>query len=253
MRSTQEAIRQYKHICWYPSAGKDFRSLLFLSDWYFRKNDLSLDEGQELPDLFIFTDYLGLSGYYSEEYEKEGFEFLKPGFCLIEKEYYSNSTRITVKSVERLRDTGLPFSREYAAFDKSRAYNSSFLIEVEVESKLDGVVTTYGATVLYVTVLNELFYNFLLRCHVKVEYQVLVRYGEGIGGGAMNGPDWIILSYRELGTKYLITEYRYVEAAENKADKADPMPVLEQFHSVSGKQWSEHDNIGWFRVVNGRE
>ena len=85
-----------------------------------------------------------------------------------------------------------------------------------------------------------------------MEYQVLVRYGEGIGGGAMNGPDWIILSYRELGTKYLITEYRYVEDAENKADKADPMPVLEQFHSVSGKQWSEHDNIGWFRVVNGR-
>ena len=58
-------------------------------------------------------------------------------------------------------------------------------MEVEVESMLDGVVTTYGATVLYVTVLNELFYNFLLRCHVKVEYEVLVRYGEGIGGGAM--------------------------------------------------------------------
>lgn len=252
MRTTQEAIRQYKHICWYPSAGKDFRSLLFLSEWYFRKNDLSLDEGQELPDLFVFTDYLGLSDYYEEEYEKEGFEFLKPGFRLIENEYYSNSTKITVKSVERLRDTGLPFSREYAAFDKSRAYNSSFLMEVEVESMLDGVVTTYSATVLYVTVLNELFYNFLLRCHVKVEYQVLVRYGEGFGG-AMGGPDWIILSYRELGTKYLITEYRYVEDAKNKADIDDPLPVLTQFHSVSAKQWSEHDNIGWFKVVNGRE
>ena len=94
MRSTQEAIRQYKHICWYPSAGKDFRSLLFLSDWYFRNNELALDEGQELPDLFVFTDYQGLSDYYEEEYGKEGFEFLKPGFRLIEKEYYSNSTTI---------------------------------------------------------------------------------------------------------------------------------------------------------------
>lgn len=251
MRSTVDALKQFKHICWYPSAGMDFRPLLFISGWYCGKFGISMDEGQEMPDLFVLTDYCGFPSYFREEYKKEGFDFLKPGFRLIENEYYSNSTKITVKSVERLRDLGLPFDRELACFDNNQAYNSSFLMEVEVESKLDGIVTTYDANVLYITALNELFYNeIILRHHIKVEYQVLVRYGEGIGGGAMLNPSWIIRSYKELGTKYLISELRYVDDAEIDENSDKPMPVLEKIYSINAKQWSQHDaEIGWHRVI----
>ncbi len=60
MRSIEEVIRQFEHVCWYPSAGSDFRALLFLSDWYYKKNDVPTDEGQVLPDLFGMTDMMGL-------------------------------------------------------------------------------------------------------------------------------------------------------------------------------------------------
>jgi len=251
MRTTEEAIRQYKHICWYPSAGRDFRPLLFLSDWYCRKNGLDLDEGQEMPDLYIFTDYVGFPVWFGDEYEKEGFDFLKPGFHLIENEYYSNSTKITIKCVERLVDFRFSFDRNLACMDSTPAYNSSFLMEVEVESKLEGVVTTYDATVLYITAFNETLYReFILRHHIKVEYQVLVRYGEGMGGGARIHPSWIIRSYRELGTKYLISELRYVEEAREDESTDKPMPVLEKIYSINAKQWSQHDaEIGWHRVI----
>ena len=51
MRTTEEAIKQYKHICWYPSAGHDFRELLYISDWYYQKNNVPRDRGQKMPDL----------------------------------------------------------------------------------------------------------------------------------------------------------------------------------------------------------
>ncbi|MCR5616164.1 MAG: hypothetical protein K6F45_08380 [Saccharofermentans sp.] len=48
MRSVEEVIRLFEHVCWYPSAGSDFRPLLFLSDWYYKKNDVPMDGCGEL-------------------------------------------------------------------------------------------------------------------------------------------------------------------------------------------------------------
>ncbi len=62
MRTTQEAIKDYKHICWYPSASNDFRPLLFLSDWYYDTYNVPRDEDQVMPDLFILSDLTGLHG-----------------------------------------------------------------------------------------------------------------------------------------------------------------------------------------------
>lgn len=249
MRTVLEAIKKYKHICWYPSAGADFRSLLFISDWYCKKYNLPLDKGQEMPDLYVLTDYAGFPVWYGEDYEREGEDFLKPGFCLVDNAYYSNSTKVTVKTVERLRDLHLSFDRELADFDNNSLYNAAFLMEVEVESVLEGIVTKYDATVLYVMALNESFYReLILPNRVRVEYQVLVRYGEGILGGARLNPAWIIRAYKNLGTKYLISEWDYVSDAENDTKSFDPMPRLKEIYTISGKQWSQHDMIGWYKV-----
>ena len=40
MRITLEVLKEYNHICWYPSAGVDFKPLLFISDWYYKKNNV---------------------------------------------------------------------------------------------------------------------------------------------------------------------------------------------------------------------
>ena len=93
MKTVSEAIRNYKHICWYPSAGVDFKPLLFISDWYYKKNNVPIDEGQVLPDLFIFTDYAGfhaidmeLSGF-GDDYEQIQNSYCESGFGFIEISY----------------------------------------------------------------------------------------------------------------------------------------------------------------------
>ncbi|MBO4426391.1 MAG: hypothetical protein J5776_05230, partial [Clostridiales bacterium] len=76
MRSIEEVIKDYKHVCWYPSAGSDFRALLFLSDWYYKKNDVPMDEGQVLPDLFVMTDIMSIHDIFEpldfKRYDKLG-------------------------------------------------------------------------------------------------------------------------------------------------------------------------------------
>ena len=54
MRTIEDAIKNYNHICWYPSAGEDFKPLLFISNWYYKKNSVPMDEGQVLRNCLIF-------------------------------------------------------------------------------------------------------------------------------------------------------------------------------------------------------
>ena len=118
MRTTGEAIKQFKHICWYPSAGKDFRPLLFISDWYYMKNNVPKDDGQKYPDLFILTDLCGLFGSHGDtSCFGDAYYQLKEGFCepdarLAHIEYKNSSTEIIVKKIEKLRDLGLPFDHD---------------------------------------------------------------------------------------------------------------------------------------------
>ncbi|MBR3247109.1 MAG: hypothetical protein IKG03_01775 [Clostridiales bacterium] len=82
MRTTKDAIKKFKHICWYPSAGKDLRPLLFISDWNYKKNNVPMDEGQEFPDLFILTDLCGFFDSYGDsDCLGDAYYQLNDGFC----------------------------------------------------------------------------------------------------------------------------------------------------------------------------
>ncbi len=253
MRTVKEAIRKYKHICWYPSAGKDLRPLLFISEWYYKKNNVPLFEGQEFPDLFILTD---LCGFFESHGNIENFGdayyqiqegFCEPGSCLLRVVYKNSSTEIIVKRFEKLKDLDLPFNREYAFFDKAADYNSALLLKVEVVSRINDVVNRYKTSILYVAALNEYFANdFLIPNGIKTEYQVIVAYG-GFGGGHY-GPQWILQKYREFGTKYLIGyDYGWKELSKDYPDK--PVPHFEVIYWIDGKQWSKDIPVIWYKVT----
>ena len=253
MRTTEEAIKQFKHICWYPSAGKDFRPLLFISDWYYKKNNVPRDEGQELPDLFILSDYCGLfnsngdvSCLEDAYYQLWGGSF-EPGSCLMRVNYKNSSTEINVKKYEKLRNLYLPFSRRYASFGKSSDYNSSRLLNVEVVSRINNVVNRYETSILYVATLNEYFANnFLIPNGIRTEYQVIVAYG-AFGGGRI-GPQWIVQRYQEFGTKYLIgNEYGWCHLSEDYPDK--PVPLCEAIYGINGEQWSKGQPVIWYKLT----
>ena len=253
MRTTEKAIKQFKHICWYPSAGKDFRPLLFISDWYYKKNNVPRDDGQVFPDLFILTDLCGLFDSYGDTAcLGDAYYQLKDGFCeldsnLICVSYKNSSTEIIVKKYERLRDLDLPFDKDYAFFDKASDYNSSILLNVEVVSRIYDVTNRYETSILYVAALNEFFAdNFLIPNGIKTEYQVIVAYG-GFGGGH-NGPQWIAQRYKELGTKYLIgNSYGWCNLSEEYPDK--PAPRCEYLYHIDGEQWSKGQPVIWYKLT----
>ena len=252
MRTTEDAIKKYKHICWYPSAGKDFRPLLFISDWYYKKNNVPHNDDQEFPDLFILTDLCGLfDSHGNNSCLGDAYYQLKEGFCepdarLMHVEYKNSSTEIIVKKFEKLRDLGLPFDHEYAAFDKASDYNSSLLLNVEIVSRINDVINRYETSILYAAVLNEFFAdNFLLPNNIKTEYLVVVAYG-AFGGGHYDSK-WILQKHKEFGIKYLIgNDYGWRHMAEDYPDK--PTPNFNVIYWIDGEQWSKGSPVIWYKL-----
>lgn len=254
MRSVEEVIKSYEHICWYPSAGSDFRALLFLSDWYYKKRGVPMDEGQVLPELFVMTDYEGfcihdgeqrIFGDASEQIVRGHCE---PGSCLVHVAYKNTSTDIVVKRYEKLRDTGLPFDFRLNHQGKPEVYNSAFLIEVEVVSRSYDEIRRYETSVLYAAAENKLFAErILIRCGVKMEYLVIINYGTGFGGGNGIGFEWMFDEYEELGIRYVVSNHA-VRSYLAEYGTAGACPELRDFYGIDGVQWTRRDPVVWYKV-----
>ena len=254
MRSIEEVIRQFEHVCWYPSAGSDFRALLFLSDWYYKKNDVPTDEGQVLPDLFVMTDYLGLGSLYEEErfwgdaYEQIRNGYCEPGSCFLHVAYKNTSTDIIVKRYERLRNMRLPYDYRLDCREEPEAYNSAFLIEVEVVSRSYDEIRRYETSVLYAAAENQMFAKRIaIRCGFKMEYLVIMNYGAGFGGGNGIGFEWIFDEYKELGIRYVVSNHS-VRACLAENGTAGAYPELKDFYGTDGVQWTRGNPVVWYRV-----
>lgn len=255
MRTIEEVIKEFEHICWYPSAGEDFKPLLFLSDWYYKKNSVPMDEGQITPELFIFTDYAGFHSHdtelrrYGDAYEQIQNGYCEPGSSFIHVSYKNSSTDIIVKSFEKLRDLQLSFDTELAAFEKGPDYNSAFLMKVEVISRINEKVNTYETSIMYVATLNELFAErVLVPNRIKTEYLIIIRYGTGFGGGNGKGFTWILSEYKELGIKYLVTSH-CVQGELTEAESDKPYPQITGLYGIDGKQWTKDVPVVWYKLT----
>ena len=249
MQSIEEVVKNYKHICWYPSAGRDLRALLFLSDWYYEKHRIPVDEGQMLPDLFVLTDISGLNDLFYP-WENTPFagkhisiNYCTPGACILHASYLGRYTTITVSKIEELENHGFTFNSEIFFGEKSTTYDTSYFLEVEVESRKYGVINKYTANVLYIAVQNEFFIKeFLVPNKTTVEYQVLVRYGRDPKiPRSEELPPKIIRSYRERRTNYLISNEEYVS-------DAFPEGFVEPIYTIDGSQWSGYGPVSWYKL-----
>ena len=255
MRTVLEALKEFSHICWYPSAGVDFKPLLFISDWYYKKNNVPMDEGQVLPDLFIFTDYAGFHVHdmelscFGDAYEQIQNGHCEPGSCFIHVSYKNSSTEIIVKSFEKLRDLQFPFDTELASCEKGYDYNSAFLMKVEVVSRINEKDNTYETSIMYVAALNELFAErVFIPNRIKTEYLIIIRYGTGFGGGNGKGFTWILRDCQKLGIKYLVTSHCVRgEISETESDK--PYPQLTDIYGIDGKQWTKDVPVVWYKLT----
>jgi hypothetical protein len=107
------------HIAWYPSARRDYRPLLYLSEEY---AVLSPPSGPEPvpPDIFLFTDY---------------FPWYNPGFRQGQILYRDGRTEIRVISLEELPRLDLPLHDKIVVFPEVRNQTGrSFFMRVHVKS-----------------------------------------------------------------------------------------------------------------------
>jgi hypothetical protein len=194
-------------IAWYPSAGEDFRALLYLSpkfsdlfeevlngeklpqflqhdeDYNLQRVLRKLPQGDEAlrkklpapPDLFLFTDY----------YPWEGSTFLDKRTIRTDE-----FTTVSVENLEELPHLNLPLHKEIVDFPSgSIATNKVLFMNIKIVSNDLG---TIRFPVLYAFVENEAFFCEKLNpFHAKISHIIHVRYGGGLGGGGNARGVWL--------------------------------------------------------------
>ena len=152
-------------IAWYPSAGEDFRSLLFLHPSYSKINP-SIEIEPPAPDLFLFTDYFPWNNS----------RFLDSRFI-----YSDDRTMVIVESMEELPVLNLPLHKEIVGFPKGLATDRIVFLKIKIDSVKLGIIYY---PVLYAFAENEAFFcDKLMPCNATISHIIHVRYGGGCGGG----------------------------------------------------------------------
>ncbi len=206
--------RDDPRIAWYPSAGEDFRPLLYLSPEYTAQYP-KLKIAEPLPDLFLFTDY---------------YPWHMPLFLESPIVYKDNHTELKIKENEFLPDLKLPLDKGILDFiDRELpAYGKVVFMTIQVKSEALG---TFDRHVLYVFNENEAFCSkILLPNKSKIRHVVHIQYGNGFGGGRASGA-WLFGVLERLGCEvYISWEIPEVQSGDKHAFELYPnllgRPVL---------------------------
>lgn len=173
-------------IAWYPSAGTDFRPLLYLHPKFSEFHPASRQEPLP-PDLFLFTDYW------------PHFNFLDSNII-----YSSNKTIIRIEHIEELpRLNLLPLHIELVVrTEVDIKTDKAFFMKIAIESDRLG---SFSYPVIYAVAENETFYCKKLNPHnAKISHIFHVRYGSSFGGGKASGI-WLLHVLENLRTEVFIT------------------------------------------------
>jgi len=212
-----DSLTEAPQISWYPSAGRDFRDLVFLSQRYAEYNPANPVE-KVFPTVFLHTDY---------------YPTLAGGIPDAGVLYEDDQTQVSAEHTEELPRIALPLDDDIVSFSHdARAEGNLGRVlyrEVKVETVTFG---TIYAPLLYVFAENEAFCALKMLPHgAVVSHVVHVRYGGGHGGGLASG-SWLLSVLARLQTRYFLTDGHLHEQNGDLAAYqhypilgADPRPV----------------------------
>jgi len=229
-------------IAWYPSAGEDFRDLLYLSPEYSRLNPANGIE-PDAPDIFIHSDY----------FPWDSSEFLDS-----RKLHLDDNTSITLKAIEELPSCVLPLDPEVVdSPEGSVATGRVLFLEIEVKSEKLG---QYTRPVLYVFSENGAF------CAERIipeggwlSHIVHVRFGGGLGGGGKSAGGWLLHILRKVRCELFISDENL---ATSKGDERilNRYPILKELGSpphfegirtIPSTSWSSYGDVTWNKIKEG--
>lgn len=239
-----EFIQQLKtkrnpRIAWYPSAGDDFRGVLYLSKEYSAFNPATEIE-PEPPDIFLFTDY---------------FPWTDSKFLDTNIIYRDGRTSIEIKHIEELPKLNLERHPEIVEkIEPNHATNRVVYMELEVKSSVLKDFTN-PVKVIYAFVENEAFYCDLLQKHQPhISHLIHVRYGGGLGGGGYASGRWLQSVLEKIGCEIYVndneTSYKdgdrfFMKKCQIHSIERFDYPII---RTIPQDYWSYHGPVCWSKI-----
>lgn len=221
-------------VAWYPSAGVDFRDVLYLNKRFCEHSPAKATEPSP-PDFFLHSDYFPWSTS----------TFLDSRFI-----HLDDRTCVTVKSIEELPRCDLPLDPKIVAFPKgSHATGRVLFLEIEVSSNVLG---SFSAPVIYVFAENSAFCaKRILPNSGKFSHIIHIRYGGGCGGGGYSSGTWLLNILKPTGCECFVTDSHYGSSDEQiysiYPELAGPESTsdLDCIRELLSEGWSGHGNVSW--------
>lgn len=245
LSSWLEAFDGEPRIAWYPSAGYDFRDLLYLHPGFAGMRPASKKEPAP-PDIFLHTDFAG----WDET------TLLDTGVV-----HSDRHTTVSIKAIEELPRCDLPLDDEIVSVPQGgSATGRVLLMEVKVESDLLG---SFTRPVIYAFSENAAFCaERILPCEARLSHVIHVRYGGGCGGGGRSSGVWLQHIIERLQCEVFITDgsYGWQPGDERVCmlypeldGRGEDGPLLEEVRRVRGEEWSHHGDVTWNLVLRNRD
>jgi hypothetical protein len=230
-----DGINGEPRIAWYPSAGEDFRALLYLDPSYSKINPASELEPQS-PDIFLFTDY------YPWKYST----FLDHSII-----YMDSRTMVIVDHIEELPKLNLPLHEELVHFKEgSQVTDKALFLKIRIVSEILG---TISYPVIYAFAENESFYcNKIVPYKAHISHIIHIRYGGGCGGGGNASGVWLVNVLNNLNCELFVTDgHYYWQTGDEFALTLCPSITRESnvqltpIRVLKSESWSGHGDVSW--------
>jgi len=183
-------------IAWYPSAGDDWRDLLFLSERYRHLSPARHPEPAE-PNIYLHTDYI-VGHHFNSLNHLADHVLLQDG----------PRTCITILHQESLPELRLAFHPDLVSCHPIHLLGRVSFMLLSVASDQLG---RWEVPLIYTTVENTSMADLMLRRQAKVSHIVQMRFGHSLGGGCIP-PGFLTRLVEPLRTEAFITD-RHFESA----------------------------------------
>ena len=213
-----------KRVLWYPSAGNDFRDMIFCSGRY---PDITL-----APELFIHTDC------------HPDFDFDLPG--VVYEDHHTTVRLHKEREFDRLTVPQMEFAH-WSSPDSGRI----ILYQAEIASDRFGKIVR---PLIYAVCENEwVAAEFLVPNRIAAETVCHVRYGSGFGGAAASGA-WLRQALKILHTRTFISDpvpemqYGDLQVLDKYPQLGGIPAELVPQMDIDGRLWSNHGDVTVYEV-----
>jgi hypothetical protein len=233
----------HPRIAWYPSAGWDFRDLLYLHPDFHGGAEIPAEGLPQPPTFFLHTDYFPWSSI--------------PVFDSGETVFKDNHTWIRVEHREELPCCKLPLDDRIVDFKHGSALTHRvFYLELGVHSSVLGRFTR---PLIYAFAENAAFCaHVLLPQEAALSHIVRVRFGGGLCGGGRSTGIWLLNVLRKLKCDCLVcnAEWHRQEGDQRiyqlypELQGAEDDTCLHRLCKLHSHQWSGYGDVHWMVTQN---